>query len=255
MSRPSSAIINFPTGHQAFGVHALRDTPIHQIVSALDLPRPRALLLLNGGTSELAPDLYRLLGLAIQDGVARISAEEQLTLVTGGTTMGVFELLGHGLEKWGRQAPCIGVVVDSLVRWPGTPPAWFPARPAEELAPLEPHHSHFVFVEGSEWGEETKTMAALCAELSVGVPSLMIIANGGNVLRKEVLSSVRQGREVLVIAGSGRFADELAAAARGETQPAGEAVAEIIQNGRITLFDLRQPPATLADLVRQRLRL
>lgn len=253
MSRLASATIYFANGTLALGIQASCDTPVHLIVSALDLPRPRALLLVNGGTSQLQPDLYQLLGLLMQDGVARISAEERITLVTGGTNMGVFELLGQGFEKWGRTAPCIGVVVASLVRWPGRPPAWFPSVQAEELAPLEPHHSHFVFVEGAEWGEETAVMSALCRELSRGIPSLMVIANGGNILRNEVLNNVRQGREVLVITGSGRFADELAAVVRGEAQPANPAVAEIVRDGRITLFDLKQSPTELGEVVRQRL--
>lgn len=247
--------IQFPSGNQARVVHAARDTSLPLVVSALEIPPPLALLIVNGGTSQLEPELYQQLGLLLQDGVARVSAEQHLTLVTGGTDMGVFALLGHGLAKWGRTAPCIGVVVDRLVSWPGKPPAWYPSSQPTDLAPLEPHHSHFVLIEGSEWGDETQTMSALCAALSQGISSLMVIANGGNVLRKEVLNNVRQGREILVITSSGRFADELASVVRGEAPPANADVAEIARDGRITLFDLRRQPAELADLVRHHLHL
>lgn len=250
-----SAPIQFADGNLSRVIHVARETPLPLIVSALEIPPPHSLLIVNGGTSQLEPELYQQLGLLMEDGLARVSAEERLTLITGGTNMGVFALLGHGLAKWGRTAPCIGVVVDQLIRWPGTPPAWFPNAQPAELAPLETHHSHFVLVEGSEWGDETQTMSALCATLGEGIPSLMVIANGGNVLRKEVLNNVRQGREILVITESGRFADELAAVVRGEAQPANADIAEIAGDGRITLFDLRQKPAEFADLVRHLLHL
>lgn len=243
-----AATIQFSTGTLARAVTMPQGANISAIRAALDLPPVRGVLVFTGGTAQLSDDLSARLGQVVQDGVARVAAEEQLTLVTGATDAGVFTLLGQGLARWGRTAPCIGVTVAQLVTLPGAPTK-------EDRATLEPHHSHFVLVEGQDWGDETATMFALVAALSQGVPSVSVFASGGKILRNEILANVRQHRPIIAIAGSGRFADELAAVVRGERAPEAADVAEIVRDGEITLFDLHQPAEGLAALVRQKLSL
>jgi hypothetical protein len=241
--------IKFPNGNQARVVYAPQGAAIEPIITALELPSPRGVLVVNGGTAQLPPDLATRLSLLFQDGLARVAAEEQLTLVTGATDAGIFTLLGQGLARWGRAAPCIGVAVASLARLPEAPPA------EQEHVPLEPHHSHFVLTAGEHWGDETATMYALVAALSAQAPSVAVFASGGSIARNEALANVHQRRPIIVLTGSGRFADELGAVVRGEAAPAKDDTAEIARDGDISLFDLRQPPEQLAALVRQRLHL
>ncbi len=241
--------IQFSNGNQARLVNARKGVAIKPLLAALKLPAPRSVLVLNGGTAKLDADLAAQLSLVLENGLARVASEEQLTIVTGATDAGIFTLLGQGLARWGRTAPCIGVTVASLVRLPAAPP------PKEERGPLEPHHSHFVLTAGEQWGDETATMFALVAALSAQVPSVELVAGGGSITRTEVLANTRQRRPIIVLAGSGRFADELSAVRRGEAEPAKEDVAEIARDADISLFDLHQPPEQLAALVRQRLHL
>ena|SRR5579885_83044 len=248
MSNSLATTLQFSIGTQARTVTMPQGADIAAIRAALDLPPARGVLAFNGGTARLSDDLSARLGQVVQDGVARVAAEEQLTLVTGATDAGVFTLLGQGLARWGRTAPCIGVTVASLVTLPGAPTE-------QDRATLEPHHSHFVLVEGRDWGDETATMYALVASLGERVPSVLVFASGGKILRNEVVANVRQHRPIIAIAGSGRFADELAAVVRGERPPEADDVAEIVRDGQITLFDLYQPPEALADLVRQKLKM
>ncbi len=242
-------IIQFPGGSRARAVYAPQGAAIEPIIAALELPSPRGVLVVNGGTARLSGDLAAQLSVSLEDGLARVAAEERLTVVTGATDAGIFALLGQGLARWSHVAPCIGVAVASLARWPKAPPA------EGERAPLEPHHTHFVLTEGERWGDETATMYALIDALSVQAPSLALFAGGGSVTRSEMLTNTRQRRPAIVLAGSGRFADEVSAVVRGEAAPAKEDVAEIVRDGDISLFDLRQPPEQLAALVRQRLHL
>lgn len=249
MSTSVPETILFPGGNQARVVYAPQGAAPDPLITALQLPSPRGILVVNGGTAQLSADLAAQLGVLLEDGLARVAAEEQLTIVTGATDAGIFALLGQGLARWGRTAPCIGVAVASLTRLPEASPS------EQEHAPLEPHHSHFVLTEGEHWGDETATMYALIAALGAQAPSVTAIAGGGSITRSEALANTRQQRPIIVLAGSGRFADELAAVVRGEAAPAREDVAEIARAGQISLFDLHQPPDHLAALVRQRLHL
>jgi TRPM family ion channel len=211
-----------------------------RIGTALDLTRPHPLLVVNGGTAKLGPTLEAQLGLLLQDGVARAAVDHRLTLVTGATDAGIFALLGQGLARWGRTAPCIGVTVADMATWPG--------KLAGEV-PLEPHHSHFVLVEGQHWGDETTTMYALVAWLGCDRPSAAIFAGGGEIVIHEMQANVRQSRTMILLAGSGRATDAVLAARAGG--PASDPrLAEIARRGTIIAFDIRQDAAALRDLLR-----
>jgi hypothetical protein len=77
--------------------------------------------------------------------------------------------------------------------------------------PLEPHHTHFVLVDGDAWGDETPALLALAGALARLAPSVAVICGGGAVTRTEVAGHQRAGRPIVAVAGSGRVADELPA--------------------------------------------
>lgn len=255
-------MIAFPNGNRAQAVYVSAGADGAAIVAALRLPPPRAVLLLSGGASDMSPaGMAQLRGL-LADGVARVADEEGITIIDGGTQAGVMQMLGEGRAAAGGDAPLIGVCPADLVSWPGrvlSPPVLSTAEgsrggPADDArVPLEPNHTHFVLTDGDHWGTETETTFALAAALSEGVPSVAVLVNGGPVARDEVLHNVRQGREIMVIRGSGRLADEIAAAVAGGMEPPDHEVVAIVRDGRITLFDMADGPEALAALVRQKL--
>jgi hypothetical protein len=156
-----------------------------ELFVALHLPVPRATIVLNGSTAEVdrrwAPALQALAGAAMR---------ERLTVVTGGTDAGIFSLFGAAMTE--PSAPLVGVA------------------PCErDGVPLEPHHTHFVLVEGDWWGCETPALLALAGALSGLAPSVAVVCGGGPVTRTEVAGHVRAGRPVLAVAGSGGVAGEL----------------------------------------------
>jgi hypothetical protein len=219
-------------GRRALALRVPQATPAAEVVAGLGLTPTRGLVVLNGGTAELEPVLAGALRRVVGDELARMAGAQRLTLVTGGTRAGIFALLGEGLAAHGLTAPCIGVVPAGRVTWPGGPSG------DGELVPLEPHHTHFVLVDGSAWGDETATLCALTDELARAAPSVVVLASGGAVARAEITHHVRQGREVVVIAGSGRLADDIAAALAGD-RPPDPAVAPLL-GGRFTVFDLAE---------------
>lgn len=238
--------IAFPNGNRARAVHAPGDADGAVMASALQLPPPRAVLLLNGGASDMSPaDMARLRRL-LSEGVARIAAEENIAVIDGGTQAGVMEMMGEGWTASGNRVPLIGVCPAALVTWPGGPSD-------DGRVPLEPNHTHFVLTEGESWGDETETMFALAAALGKDVPSVAILANGGSIAGGEVLHNVREGREIIVIRGSGRLADEIASVVAGEMDPPNDAVAAIVQEGQITVFDVNDESEALVALIRRKL--
>jgi hypothetical protein len=118
-------------------------------------------------------------------------------------------------------------------------------------ASLEPNHSHFVLVESNRWGGETATMLGLARTFNAA--TVAILVNGGAIAADEALQSVRNGLELLVIEGSGRFADELSAAVRDGQSAKSTKVGEIACSGHVTLFHVNDSAEKLRDDFRRML--
>ena len=107
-------------------------------------------------------------------------------------------------------------------------------------------------MESAEWGGETGKMLELARAFKA--PIVAILVNGGAIAADEALQSVRNGWQLLVVEGSGRFADELSAAVRdGQSAKSVEAT-EIARSGRVALFHVDEPAVTLKHELRRLLR-
>jgi hypothetical protein len=232
-----------PSGQKVIIVRASAEENPATVMAALDLPQPSSLLMLSGGAglmskeaSEQLEDLFNALGQTI--------LQEGVTVIDGGTQSGVVTLMGRALSQRDRKAPYIGILPAHAEVAPG-------GLTGEEV--LEPHHSHFVLVDSQEWGGEVKLMYGIADHLSAQVPSLALLVNGGGIALQEIEWNVRQGREIIVLAGSGRLADEIASAKRRPDQQVQERIASVVRGGHLTLFDLSKPVTELTKLVRQKL--
>ena len=82
-------------------------------------------------------------------------------------------------------------------------------------------------------------------------PIVAILVNGGAIAADEALQSVRNGWPLLVIEGSGRFADELSAAVTRWSVCEIREVSEIARSGRVALFHVDDPAEKLRDELRR----
>jgi hypothetical protein len=64
-----------------------------------------------------------------------------------------------------------------------------------------------------------------------------VLVDGGAIAAEDVLHSIEAGRRVVVLEGSGRTADALAAAVRGERSDPG--IAALASSGLVHLVDAR----------------
>jgi hypothetical protein len=176
------------------------------VIADLDLPRSVPTLVILGGAGSLTGHDAELLEPLFAE-LAATAERVGAAVVDGGTDRGVMRLLGraHGGE---HDSPLLGVAVAELVAPPGAAD--------DSRCPLEPNHTHVLLVPGTEWGEEVPWLARVATMLADGAPSVTVLVNGGEISYDDVEASITEGRPVLVAAGSGGTADELAAAARGE---------------------------------------
>ena len=204
----------FPSGRRAQTVRVQDERDVGAAVATFGLERDRPALVLVGGADDL-PDSEELSPL-FADVVALV---ERLgaAVVNGGTDAGIMRLAGDAHAAARASFPLVGVAAEATVVLPG-------AAPRSGDAPLEPNHTHFVFVPGSEWGDEVPWIGWVAAALAGRAPSATLLVNGGHLSRRDVEASVQAGREVVVVAGSGRLADELTATAAAGGIPASAAV-------------------------------
>jgi hypothetical protein len=123
-------------------------------------------------------------------------------LVDGGTDSGVMRLIAEARAAIDGTFPLIGVA-----------PALAFTRRTRTGEPIEVArgHSLVLLVPGSQFGEETPWLFAAADHLGGGAAATILV-NGGDLALAEARKRLAAGHTVVAVAGSGRAADELAAA-------------------------------------------
>jgi len=224
----------------AVRVTAADDLPAALRALGLHPPRPAVVVVGGaGGLDEAALDGLRP---AFAVGVAPVLERCGAVGVDGGTQSGVMRLFGEARAATRASFPLVGVAAAGLVRLPHERGSGRASAPAA----LEPHHTHFVIVPGTKWGAEAPWIARVATVLAGGAPSVTVLANGGEIAYADIQFSVDAGRPVVVIAGSGRTADELVAALAGA--PADERAAALAESGLIRAVPMDSPGALAESL-------
>lgn len=163
----------------------------------------RPVIVLVGGAKGLEAQ-HEIVVREVLRTVAQTAENLGAAMLDGGTESGLIALMGRTYVEGKFNFPLIGVAVERMVRWPDH-------DNPESRAQLEPHHTHFILTPGRAWGDESRWLAACAHELAQTQPALTILVNGGEISRHDVSFSLQAERPVLVVAGTGRLADELAA--------------------------------------------
>jgi hypothetical protein len=83
-----------------------------------------------------------------------------------------------------------------------------------------------ILVPGSSWGDESPWLTAIASAIAGEEPSTTLVVNGGETAYADVEQSLAAGRPVLVLAGRGRTADAIAAAAGAAANPRAARIAD-----------------------------
>ena len=204
----------------------------------LGLRRPRPVVVLVGGADGLGDARLARFRPLFEEGLAPLADSLGACVIDGGTDAGVMAMIGHARAKLGASFPLVGVAASGTVEAADGPGG------RTDASPLEPHHTHLVLVPGSTWGAESPWLADVATWLAGDEPSVTVVVNGGDVTLDDAARSVDAGRPVLVVAGSGRTADELAAALRAPGQD--KRAAKLAASGLVRAVELDDGPHAMA---------
>ena len=223
--------IAFQNNNRAKLVAASPRARMASLIESLGISPPKNLILLIGGADKLDENLTSRLTQLFSRGIARAAADAEALIIDGGTQAGVMQIMGQSIADRGRKTSLLGVAPAGKVTYPGGTPVT-----GDDSAPLDPNHSHFVLIDGNEWGSETETLFDLAAAFDV--PVLAILVNGGAIAKDELLQSVRRNWPVIVIEGSGRLANEVAELKEKASQIEDPVLAEIVEEGDLRIFPI-----------------
>jgi hypothetical protein len=180
------------------------------LLAGAGVPLGRPVVVLVGGAGGMAANVVNafedLLRLVIVPVVERFGG----VVIDGGTDSGVMGSIGRVRAASGARFPLIGVAVAATV-------VGGASEVVDDAAAIEPNHSLVVVVPGSRWGDEVTWISSVATAIARGSPSVTVVVNGGEISYDDVAESLTRGRPVVVLAGTGRTADAIAAARAGRS--------------------------------------
>jgi hypothetical protein len=183
------------------------------IPAALDdvgLQRERPVIALVGGAGGMSEQDLATVAEVLRTEVVPLADRRGAVVVDGGTDSGVMRLIGRARAAAVGRFPLVGVAVDRTVIGSGA------VSPVPDAAELEPHHTLFLLVPGTQWGDEAGWIGDVARVVAGSRSSVTLLVTGGPIAYDDVAVSLRSGRPVVVLAGSGRAADAIARARAGD---------------------------------------
>jgi hypothetical protein len=183
-----------------------------EIPAALDragLRRGRVVVVLVGGAAGMGERDLEAVAEVLDNEVVPLVERRDAVVIDGGTDSGVMRLIGRARSASGGRFPLVGVAAEGTVVLPGAGTA------SPDAAELEPNHTLFLIVPGTQWGDEARWIMDVARVVAGDRSSVTLLVNGGQISYDDVAASLDSGRPVVVLAGSGRTADAIAEARAG----------------------------------------
>jgi hypothetical protein len=205
-----------------------------QLAEASGIKGKPAGILLFGGADTLEQQLSSNIAGLFANSLLPAATTAKAFILDGGTASGVMALIGQTSADQGFDQPLVGISPEQLVS--------YPEKTGTGLIPLELHHSHQVVVISiNKWDAATETIFKLARASQADL--LVVVVGGGSVTATEVLQAVQQQLPILVISGSGGFADQLTEAHSKTQLPADQGLQTILKDGDLYFCNLNDPAA------------
>jgi hypothetical protein len=183
-------------GIDAPAANIANHTEIGEALNQLGIPRPKKVIVLIGGAHGIGV-LDKLAVKKAVEVVTRLAEEMNAVVVDGGTQAGIMTEIGSQRKNHQFSFPLIGVAFDSLL------------TKEDPKNILDPNHTHFIFIPGEEWGDESSWIARIATHITAGEKSITVLINGGEISQQDVQCSLNEDRHVFIMRGTGRLADEI----------------------------------------------
>lgn len=212
--------LTFENGQTAEAIRLHRSDSLLKAVETMGFRTAHPVLVLVGGASGLDETYQERLRSLFSDVLVPVAQNLGAVIVDGGTDAGIMQMIGQARTQNRATFPLVGVAaIGSLILPKGNPHFQSDSTPSEPYpCALEPNHTHFFLTPGAFWGDESPWMARIATMLSYSQPSVTVLINGGKItLEKDAFNSIRENRRLIVVGDSGRTAETLADALKGNT--------------------------------------
>ncbi len=236
--------IVFANGNQAKYVEQASGASVDDMIKSLGVRQPETIIISLGGAKDLDTDKIAKLTHMYSRGVADAAEDLDALIIDGGTDSGVMAMMGQSLRNRKKKLALLGIAPEGKILLSDS-------QVPDETGryPLEPHHSFFMLAKSNEWGGETDLMVEVAKSFSFKAQVVVVLANGGENAKIEMLRCVREGWPIIILKDSGRFADHLADLKEGKTESDDPIEIEIVETGDLHFFSLEESPIALKELV------
>lgn len=188
--------ISFKGDNTTNAAHISDNEDIEKAIQELQIPHPKSVIVLVGGAGGISWWDKIPMRKAVRI-VAKVADETQSIVVDGGTQAGIMKQVGKERKRNRFSFPLIGVVFDNLLM----------KEDPESI--LDPNHTHFFLIPGSDWGDESGWISKIATALAGEQKSITILVNGGNISKTDVEYSLLENRPAFIMRGTGRLADQI----------------------------------------------
>ena len=245
-------IITFDPDHIAKAIIIASTTdPPADVLEVMRLEKmPKGILSITGGTGKFPAELEQQTRIIIESAIVPLAYEYNLMVIDGGTNAGVIQIIGDAVEKArsiypqviGSEAPSEFTSRPPLVGFAPRPKVLAPSieQIEENSVSLDQNHTYFILISDVEdWGGEVEYMFSFIEYLVLeqNIPALQIIFNGGRITIKEVHYAVLQHRPVLLLEGSMRAVEVIAAVLDGASR---ETITQLLLDKRRNIIEIQQ---------------
>lgn len=230
--------IKFANGQRSRAVYVPHGVAPQDVQTQLNLPKAQNTVFVIGGAGGMSDeDVERTQKMV--DVVAAFAQRHKLVVITGGTESGIMQMFGDSRLRGRHTFPLVGIAPLKQVSFPGH-------QNPDAQGELEDSHSHFVLVDGDDWGAESGLIQDLARCVSgYGIAKTAgILVNGGNVAMKEIGMAVERGIPMFVVEGSGRTADAVATALRTGTAEQ-QVLKTIMTGGEVQFIRTTEAPESI----------
>lgn len=196
--------INFPDGNSAQATSVKSEDKLKEALVQLGVPKRRYTFVLVGGAGGMDEDDLNRLSFFFINSLCPVFEKLRAIVIDGGTDAGIMKLIGETRKTTNSTFPLVGVVSHGNVQLPDSD------EMKQSIVNLESNHTHFVFVPGNDWGDESFWLDKLAQAAARKYQSATILINGGEIARNDIEFSIKAKRPIIIVSGTGRLADELA---------------------------------------------